>query len=511
MLPPEAAPEKATQLSRVSVAFSGRRVLDDAGLTLHPGEIHSLAGANGSGKSTLIKALAGIYPTQPGGILQHNGQTIDLASWTPDEARGHGLRFVHQEPAVFDSMTVAENLLIAGRPTAGGWTRIHWKALIADATRILSDFAIDVDPRTPVRMLRPAHRTMLAIARALHDAPASGAALILDEPTASLPQHEAEQVLHRVRALADNGASVALVSHRLSETLGAADRVTVLRDGRVVHTGLTDGVTHDDLIEFMTGSRPAPRVHAVSSERGPTRLRVAGVSAGPLHDIDVDVAAGELLGVAGLLGSGRTSLLRVIFGDLIPRSGSVELDGEHLTIDHPAHAVQQGIALVPEDRRRTALFPSFDVGLNVMSARPLTRWRGLALAHRFERASVRAEIERMTVRPSVPDVPVAVLSGGNQQKVVLARWLSISPRVLLLDEPTQGVDASARRLIHERVCAEASRGVAVVVVSSDLEELAELCTRVIVLDRGRITGALSGPDLTPQRLMAALALDGAAA
>jgi ribose transport system ATP-binding protein len=511
MLPPAAIKEKVTQLSGVSVAFSGRRVLDDAALTLDAGEIHSLAGANGSGKSTLIKALAGIYPILPGATLRHRGHTVDLSAWTSDAARRHGLRFVHQDPAVFDSISVAENLFIAGRPNAGGWTRINWKAVLAATERVLDDFGINIDPRTPVRMLRPANRTMLAIARALHDAPAHDAVLILDEPTASLPHREAELVLERMRALVANGASVVLVSHRLSETLGAADRVTVLRDGRVAHTGVTSALSNDDLIEHMTGSRPAPRARTAVAARGPARLRVAGASAGPLREVDLDVGAGEVIGLAGLLGSGRTSLLRLIFGDLHPHEGSLELDGAPLTVRHPAEAVQQGIALVPEDRRRTALFPSFDIGVNLMSARPITRWRGAVLAHRAEQASVRAEIERMTLRPNVPHVPLAVLSGGNQQKVVLARWLAISPRVLLLDEPTQGVDASARGVIHDRIRTAAEQGAAVIVVSSDLEELAELCSRVVVLDRGRIAGEVAGADLTPQRLMAAIAVEGAAA
>ncbi|WP_200935373.1 sugar ABC transporter ATP-binding protein [Aeromicrobium sp. Root344] len=486
----------------LSKTFAGITVLRDAHLEVTRGEIHALLGGNGSGKSTLIKVLAGVYGADAGGRIDVQDISAPADEWSPTVARSAGLHFVHQDPAVFGPLTVAENLAI-GRgfvQSVGG--RIDWPASRRRAAEVLERFSIDVSPKTLVSNLRPADRTMLSIARALQDQEgAHDGVLVLDEPTASLPAWEVDILLAALRKYAAAGQTILYVSHRLPEILELADRVTVLRDGVQVATRDVAGLDERTLVELIAGrdlERVFPeRPDTVSDD---VVLSVRGLSAGPLKDVDFDLHRGEVLGVAGLLGSGRTTLLRSLFGDRPADSGEMTLQGTRFAPRRPSAAMKAGIAMVPEDRGSEGLFGSLSVRENLSAATVSRYWSRARLQHGRERGDARDLVTAYGVRPA-SDVPVAgTLSGGNQQKIVMARWLRREPVVLLLDEPTQGVDVQARSEIYEHIRRAVARGSSVLLVTSDFEELAHLSDRVVVLREGRVAAEARGDDLDPQRL-----------
>ena len=491
-------PGAALAVERLAKSFGPTRALDDVSFAVAPGRVHGLVGGNGSGKSTLIKILAGVHQGDPGGLLHVGGETIAADGMTPALAMGHGLRFVHQDPAVFLELTVAENLAIgsaAGFPARGG--RIAWRELAARADAVLERFEVEARATDRLGDLRPAGRTMVAIARALQDRHDAGSVLVLDEPTASLPEHEVETLLEAIRRYAAAGETILYVSHRLEEVLAIVDDVTVLRDGAHVTTRSADGLSTDDLVAAIVGRRldvTTPLGGATAP--GDVRLAVDGLAGGPLKDVSLRVRAGEIVGIAGLLGSGRSELLRMIFGDHDRDAGSMALDASTHAPDTPAAAMGAGVAFVPEDRVRDAAFLDLSVTAN-LSAAQLGRYRhGLRLRKGAERADATDSIAAFGIKGPGRDAPLSALSGGNQQKVILARWLRRSPRLLLLlDEPTQGVDVGARAEIYDVIAAARADGLAVLLVSSDLEELAHVCDRVLILRDGRTTAEISGPGL----------------
>jgi len=486
----------------LSKTFAGTTVLREAHLEVRRGEVHALLGGNGSGKSTLIKLLAGVYHADPGGRIEVQGVSASADEWSPAVARSAGLHFVHQDPAVFSTLTVAENLAIGRGFIRGVGGRIDWPATRRRTAEVLERFSLQVSPDTPVAALRPADRTMLAIARALQDQEgAHDGVLVLDEPTASLPAWEVDILLAALRKYAAAGQTIMYVSHRLSEVLELADRVTVLRDGAQVTTRDTGDLTEEGLVELIAGrelDRVFPERHGAVGQD--VVMSVRGLVAGPLRGVDLDLYRGEILGVAGLLGSGRTALLRAIFGDLPVTAGEIRLAGEPYRPSRPARAMKAGIALVPEDRGTEGLFASLSVRENLSASVVSRYWSRTRLQHRRERADARQLVKAYGVRPA-SDLPIAgTLSGGNQQKVVMARWLRRDPVVLLLDEPTQGVDVQARADIYEHVRRAAAAGTAVLLVTSDFEELAHMADRAVVLREGRVAAEVHGADLDPHRL-----------
>ncbi|GAA3663362.1 sugar ABC transporter ATP-binding protein [Nocardioides ginsengisoli] len=486
----------------LSKTFAGTAVLRDARLVVRRGEVHALLGGNGSGKSTLIKLLAGVYDADPGGTIEVQGVSADADEWSPTLARSAGLLFVHQDPAVFGALTVAENLAIGrgfARATGG---RIDWGTTRRHAADVLKRFSLDISPDSQVSTLRPAERTMLAIARALQDQDgAHDGVLVLDEPTASLPDWEVDILLGALRKFAAAGQTIVYVSHRLSEILEIADRVTVLRDGAQVVTREVAGMTEGQLVELIAGrslDRVIPaRVGEIDKERV---LSVRGLVAGPLRGVDLDLHRGEILGIAGLLGSGRSALLRALFGDLPATEGEIRLNGAPYMPSRPAAAIRAGFGLVPEDRGDEALFPSQSVRENLSAAVVPRYWSAGRLQHRRERADARGLIASFGVKPASDTALAGTLSGGNQQKVVLARWLRRDPLVLMLDEPTQGVDVQARADIYAHVRRSVEAGTAVLLVTSDFEELALAADRVLVLREGRVCAEVTGADIEPHRL-----------
>lgn len=488
--------------SGISKTFAGTRVLRDAALEVRRGQVHALLGGNGSGKSTLVKVLAGVYRADPGGAIEMGGESIAADSWNVSDAKTRGLHFVHQDPAVFGQLTVAENIAIGRGFKTGLGGRIDWRAQRRRAAEIIDRFSIPATPDTPVAALRPADRTMVAIARALQDQEgAHDGVLVLDEPTASLPVSEVDILLAALRRYAQAGQTIVYVSHRLSEVLDLADVVTVLRDGDVVSSRPVPGLTEPALVEMIVG-RPLAQVfpEPPHNEDREVVLRVRGLAAGPLRSVDLDLHRGEILGIAGLLGSGRSELLRALFGDLPRTDGEVVLNGAPYAPARPSQAMRAGVVMVPEDRGAEAMFTDLSVRENLSAAVVSRYWSRGRLRHGRERSEARSLVAQFGVRPATDAPPVGTLSGGNQQKVVMARWLRCEPTVLLLDEPTQGVDVNARADIYAHVRAAAARGTSVIVVTSDFEELARVTDRVLVLRDGVVAAELRGSEIEPHRL-----------
>lgn len=486
----------------VSKSFPGTRALDGAGIEARAGETLALMGGNGSGKSTMMKILAGVYSADSG-ELEIRGQRHDLRHFSPSQAQQCGLHMVHQHRTTFNDLTVMENLAIGrGFQTAG--TRIRWSAARRRAQELIDRFGIQARPDDAVGDLRPAAQTMLEIARALQDQEgASDGILALDEPTAALPPHEVEVLLSALKRYVAAGQAVLFVSHRLDEVMEIADRVTVLRDGRVVGTRAAADLTRDGLVEMMVGRvvvPPAPSAAStVEDDREPV-VRVRGLVGGAVRGVDCELRAGEIVGVAGLAGSGRSTLLRLLFGAQRAEAGTIELTGAPLRAKAPVDAIAAGVALVPEDRARDAVFPDLAIidNFTLPSTRAYTRLGWVRRA--AERAATAIAIREFFVRAASPAVEISSLSGGNQQKVSIARWLSRRPRLLLLDEPTQGVDVGARAELWELIGQAARDGTAILLVSSDLEELIHLSQRIVVMRAGRIVGALDADSISSERV-----------
>lgn len=476
----------ALRLSGLSKRFGGTQALSDVSLDVRRGTVHALLGGNGSGKSTTIKILAGVYPADSG-TVDVLGTLHQLGGYTPDAARKAGLRFVHQDLGLFPQMSIEENFALGSGFPRRATGSIDWKALRRSVAGTLAEYDLALDPRTKVADLRPSDRTMLAIARALQNDSSSDSVLLLDEPTASLAQAESEHLLERVRKRAEMGQTVVIVSHRMREVLSVANDFTIFRDGRVAGTLVGASPTEEEIVSIMAGGlvtalRPG---NAVSHSTGEVVLETRGLRGGPLHGVDLTLHKGEILGVAGLVGSGRSSLMLNLFGHQVPSGGSMELDGKPYSPARVQDAMDLGVGLVPEDRGAEAAFPDRSVSENIAVAvhreHPGKPW----MPRSAERATAADFIGRLSIRVSGPDARFSSMSGGNQQKVVISRWLQRNPRLLLLDEPTQGVDIMSRAEIYAIIRQAASTGCAVLVASSDMSELIALCDRVLVLREGR--------------------------
>ncbi|WP_277188164.1 sugar ABC transporter ATP-binding protein [Caballeronia sp. BR00000012568055] len=480
----------------VTKRFFGALALDAASFELRRGEIHALIGENGAGKSTFIKILAGVYQADGGDFLL-DGAPVDPA------VDALPIAFVHQDLALVDDLTVGENIaLIAGYPKKGGL--IDWPETMRQATRLYA--AMDIEPPDPERLvvtLSLAEKAILGIVRSLAGKPR---ALVLDEPTAALPEADAQRLFDAVRRLRDAGTSIIYVSHRLNELFGLADRVTVFRDGRHVHTTPIADTRVEKLVEQMLGRA----FHHIESDRTDTTraapvLRVESLMVEGRGPLTFDASPGEVLGLVGLRGGGQEAAGRAIFGALQAESGRVLLDGRALPAkDDIRERIQAGIVLLAGDRMRESTFPGMTLGENLFP-NPLLARRTIWQAQRpaAERDTVRARLDQFDVRPRNPTSLIDWLSGGNQQKVVLARWLEARARVVILEEPTAGVDIGAKLAIHQMLRAAAAEGAAVIVVSSDLEEVAAVADRALVIDRGRVVSEVGGAALSMDALIAA--------
>ena len=474
----------------LSKHFGANIALERVSLELANGEVRALLGGNGSGKSTLIKILAGVHTGEAGGRIAVGENEIEADHITPAWSRAAGLSFVHQDLGLFDPMTVAENLF-----AGGGYLRrrgaVDWRAMRRSAQATLDELGINVRADVPLARLRPADRTLVAIARALHGRESfHDGVLVLDEPTARLPEPEVELLLAALRSYAEQGQAILYVSHRLEEVFALAHSATVLRDGRVVTSQALAGLDEQQLIAMIVGRALAET--AAVRNRPPTRtpmLQLRGVSAGPVRDVSLEVGRGEVLGVAGLVGSGRTSLLEAIYGAVPIQAGTMHLNGVEVARHSIASAIKAGLSYVPEDRATQGAFLSLGVPENLSAADPGRYVRKLIFRHRAERSDAVRVVAKFAIRTPAVTAPLAMLSGGNQQKTMLARWLQRTPKVLLLDEPTQGVDVGARADIYAQIRGAAREGASAIVVSSDFDELLLLADRVLVLVDGRVAGS----------------------
>jgi ribose transport system ATP-binding protein len=478
----------ALTVTNMSKSFAGPRVVDSVSLSVEPGEIRALVGENGSGKSTLIKILAGFHLPDEGSA-EVGGEPLHLGHGEASEALG--LRFVHQDLGLVNNLDAVDNIALGvGYPSFRG--RIRWRQERKRTRAALAELGYEFDVRRPAGSLAMSERTALAVARALAPRQNPAKVLILDEPTANLPSAEAERLFQLARRVAASGMAVMFVSHHFDEVFGLAQSVTVLRDGKHVITRPVAGLNEDQLIELVIGRQLEHVVHdAKAAERRDVVLQVTGLGCDVLNDVDMTVHAGEIVGVAGITGSGRDEVATALFGG-IDRQGNVTINEAAVPKLRPDRALAMGMGLVPAERHANAAFMTSTLRENITVTRPGIHFRGGLLRKHPERSDVATWLERLDVRPRNTEFTMSDLSGGNQQKVVLARWLRMNPKVLILNEPTQGVDVGAKSDIHKLIDEAAAQGTAVLVVSTDHEELVRLCHRVLVLRRGKIADEISG-------------------
>ena len=478
-------------ITGLSKRFPGVQALSNAWLRVRPGEVHGLVGENGAGKSTLIKILAGAQ-LRDSGTIKVGGHEVALAS--ESEASQLELHFIHQDAALVDRLSVAENLFL-GKTLPRRGLRVDYDRLMDESRRILEGF-VDVDPSRPVGSLTVAERWMVSIARACAGNPVL---VVMDEPTVALADSEVGKVFAAVDRLKARGVAILFVSHRLGEVMEIVDRVTVMKDGETVGELERGELSREKLIEAITGKSVDNVKVTTGKLRADARpvLSVKGLSGGPLSNVSFDLMAGEILGLGGLVGSGRTSLLLTLFGQFPPSAGTILLDGREVKFRSPADAIRHGLALIPEDRRSTGIYPMRTIRENTVLAHLRQFRRAPRLPLPDKRSEVTAtdqQIERLRVVTTGHAQRIGQLSGGNQQKVLLARWLvARDTKVLLLDEPTKGVDVGARGEILRQVAELASEGVGVIIASSDLDEVAQLAHRVVVLREGTAAGELDQP------------------
>ena len=495
-----AVPARAS-LNGVSMRFGATQALDDVSLELRSREVHALVGENGAGKSTLVKILAGVHQPDAGEILL-DGEPVALHG--PAQARQLGIAVVHQEPRLFPDLTVAENVFLGHAPR-GALGTIDWGGMRRQSASIFAGLGVRMDPGAIVRGLSMADQQLIEIAKALS---IDARVLILDEPTASLSAHEVDRLFAIVRQTRASGVAVLFVSHRLDEVFELCDRATVLRDGRHVVTAATNELTPADLIRHMVG-RTVTLFPKVESPIGDVLLEIDGLSRGEaFRDVTFSVRAGEILGLAGLVGAGRTEIARVLFGIDRADAGEIRLGGQVVSFTSPSAALAAGIAYLPEDRHQDGLVLDFPIGSNVTLPILPRLFPRLLIRSATERKLGTRYIEELRIRATGVDQLASALSGGNQQKVVLGKWLASEPRVLILDEPTRGIDIGAKVEVHRIISELAAAGLAIILISSDLPEVLAMSDRILVLHEGSVTAEIARADATEEAVMYAATAQG---
>ncbi|MEO3749326.1 sugar ABC transporter ATP-binding protein [Streptomyces sp. B6B3] len=483
------------RLAAVTKAFGPVVAVSGVTLELRPGEVHALVGENGAGKSTIVKLLSGVHQPDSGRV-ELDGRPAPLAS--PAAAQTAGIAVIYQEPTLFPDLSVAENIFMGRQPT-GRLARIDRPAMYDAAARLFARLGVHLDPRRPARGLSIADQQLVEIAKALSF---EARVLVMDEPTAALSGVEVQRLFSVVRALRASGAAVLFISHRFDEIFALCQRITVLRDGRLVSTDLAADLDEESLVRRIVGREVSALFPRQDTDPGEVALRVRGLGRlGAFQDVDLDVRRGEIVALAGLVGAGRSEVVRAVFGIDRYDEGRVWVNGEPLTPGSPAAAMAAGLALVPEDRRQQGLVMEMSVERNTT----LTRLRSLTrlglLSRRAERAAARSWAERLQVRYGGLADPVATLSGGNQQKIVLAKWLATGPSVLIVDEPTRGIDIGTKAEVHRIMSELAAQGLAVLMVSSELPEVLGMADRVLVMREGRVVATLPRTEATEESVM----------
>jgi len=506
--------EPLLRMAGISKRFPGVQALDNVDFEVAPGEIHALLGENGAGKSTLLKILAGAQQ-QDSGTITFEGRPAVLQN--PHDAQRLGIVTIYQEFTLAPNMTIAENVFIGREP--GRRPFVNWRQMAAD-TKVLTDrIGLTVNPKRLVRDLSVAEQQMVEIARALS---MQSRLIVMDEPTSALSAAEVGKLFKIVRDLKAQGLSIVFVTHRLEEVIELCDRYTVLRDGRHVGTGAVADTNIDGIIRMMVGRQVnALFAHRTDSDAGEVALAAEGISrqgntqdqnATVLDNVSLNVRHGEILGLAGLVGAGRTELARVIFGADPFDSGRIVIDGKPVTIRSPQDAIRHGIGLVPEDRKQQALFLSLAIRTNLsIAALGNIGMMRVFVDERAERRLVDEYKRSLNIRMATPDQLVANLSGGNQQKVVLARWLALRPKILIVDEPTRGIDVGAKVEVHNLLFGMARAGIAIIAISSELPEVLTISDRIVTMREGRVTGEINRAEANQEILMSMMTLGAAKA
>ncbi len=490
------------EMKDISKTFPGVKALTNVTLTVYPGEIHALMGENGAGKSTLMKILSGAYQADPGGEIRINGQHVTIDG--PLAARQHGISIIYQELSLAPNLTVAENMLL-GREHKSG-PMVDRRSMEKACQNVLGRLGVHFRATTKVSELSMAERQLVEIARALI---ANSRILVMDEPTTSLSSRETEAMFALVRQLKAEGLAIIYISHRMAEIYELADRVSVLRDGSYVGTLVGNEISAERLVQMMVGrdlSSFYKKEHDARQSRGPVMFAVRDMGDGVrVHDCSFDLHEGEVLGIAGLVGAGRTELARLIYGADPRTSGEVFLQGKHLLIHRPEDAINSGVVYLTEDRKHLGLFLDLTVRENVnVSVLGRDARVGGVLNLRSAKERAAAAIKALAIRVAGDGVLVGSLSGGNQQKVLLSRLLETKPKVLILDEPTRGVDIGAKSEIYRLIDELAKRSVGIIVISSELPEVVGICDRVLVMREGRIEGEVGGaghPPVTQENII----------
>ena len=482
-------------LDGVTKTFPGVRALSDVSLNLYPGEVTALVGENGAGKSTVVKILTGIY--QPdGGTIRVDGAAARFP--TAQDAAAAGITAIHQETVLFDELSVAENIFLGHAPR-GRFGLIDTARMMSAARDILHGIGAEIDPSVRLRDLGIANKHLVAIARALS---IDARVVIMDEPTAALSHKEIEELYELVEKLKGQGKAILFISHKFDEIFRIADRYTVFRDGQFVGAGRIAEVSEGDLVKMMVG-RPVDQIFpSRSHQAGDEVLQVVGYChPTEFDDIGFTLRKGEILGFYGLVGAGRSEFMQALFGITAPSKGVTKIDGKVRVIRSPADAVANGIVYVPEDRGKQGAITALPIFQNVTlpSLTRTSRNGFLRLAEEFRLA--RDYTGRLDLRAASLDTPVGNLSGGNQQKVVIAKWLATQPKIIILDEPTKGIDIGSKAAVHDFMAELAAQGLAVIMVSSEIPEVLGMSDRVIVMREGRIAAELSGAEMTPETLV----------
>lgn len=487
------------EMRGISKAFSGVQALDNVDLDLRSGEVLALVGENGAGKSTLVKTLAGVETPDSGEILL-NGETVQISD--PGRAQASGIAIIHQELNLAGHLSVAENIFV-GREFRTRLGFINFKKMNSEARSLLEDSLhnTSIDPRDPLGELSLARQQMVEIVKALS---LDARIIVMDEPTSSLAGNDVEALLELVIRLRERGVSIIYISHRLEEIFRISDRITVLRDGKLVGVRETPGTGHDELVTMMVG-RKLEDIYgeAGGAEPGDVALEVRGLNqAGKLHDIDFCVREGEIVGLAGLIGAGRTEFARALFGVDSFGDGEILVGGRQVRIDSPQKAIEAGLGYVPEDRKSQGLFLNMSVRENISAATTNSISKNGFILARKDRDLAEKSVERLNIRAASMEQQVKNLSGGNQQKIVFAKWLNVRPKILILDEPTRGVDVGAKVDIYALIREMAQQDVAIVVICSELLEALGLSDRIVVMHEGRIAGELNRAQADEEKIMA---------
>jgi ABC-type sugar transport system ATPase subunit len=482
------------EMQGIQKSFPGVQALNDVSIQIRPGEIHALVGENGAGKSTLMKILSGAYPRDDGKIFM-DGVAIEIRN--PADALRHGIVMIYQESSLSKELSVAENIFCGRLPTVGPF--VNWKLLYERTSEVLARFNANISPRTLVKNLSPAQCQMVEIAKALS---ISARVIVFDEPTAALTRSEAETLFQVMHSLKEAGISIIFITHRLAEVFQTADRITVLRDGAWVITADLESMNEEKIIVSMVGRAVQ---HSYSRPENPgikPLLQIINLMGYGYTNICLEVHSGEIVGLFGLVGSGRTELMRTLFGADRPESGVIMVEGKRRHFSSPADAISAGIVLVPEDRKSQGLILGMPVRNNISlpNLRSLTRMNFIQTEK--ENALAQSYREKLDIRCPSIKTPALSLSGGNQQKVVIAKWLAKNPKLLIVDEPTRGIDVGAKAEVHNLMINLANQGVGILMVSSELPEILAVSDRIYVMHEGELVGEVSRKDATEEIIMA---------